>query len=1103
MTRTWMIDANMSDRTYKDGLAEFYEFVSNNLKGSSSIACPCERCGNISYMAFPDVKIHLEKWRFSRSYTLWIFHGESLEEENNSEEDDVEVHERLTDDPEFAEFFELEELEVEKLNVGSIDNEENDDESIAFEDVGDDTSNWDDLNNMYEKLCESEAPLYPGCKFTKMSAVVKLYNIKGANGVSDTCFTSFLALIKELLPDGNVLPVKTYEAKKLIRGVGMKYEKIHACPNDCILYRKLYQNLTNCPKCLEWRYKDKEGIPAKVLWYFPLIPRVIRIYANPDDAKMLTWHETGRINDGKLRHPADGKQWKSFDAKYPEFGNEPRNLRLALSTDGMNPHGNMSSQHSTWPVVLAIYNLPPYVCMKRKYLMLSLLISGPKQPGNDIDVYLEPLLDDLRLLWDSGIEVFDAYKNETFNLRAMLLCTITDYPAYGDLSGHTVHGKEACPLCGEDIESEYLKSSRKYVYMGNRRFLYHDHCYRKMQKAFNGRQELRQPPRILSGHEVYQKVKHIEIDYGKKSGSKLSTRGYKKRSIFFDKLPYWPDLEVRHCLDFMHIEKNVCDNIINTLLNVPGKTKDNAAAREDMKMMGIRLELAPQKRGNRTFLPPAAYTLSRNEKKELCACLNGIKVPHGYSSNIKSLVSMQDLKLTGLKSHDCHTLMQQLLPVAIRSILPEKVRYAITRFCLFFQSICEKVIDPDDADSLQDLVVTSLCQLEMYFPPSFFTIMIHLTIHLVREILYLGPVYLRYQYPFERLMKVYKDYTSNRYRPEGCIAERAILDEALSYCYAHLSPEELIGVPKNRHSDWMTGKGIRGRVEKIVTREMLHLAHMYVLNNEDEVQPYIQQHKDELKYDHQNKTEKWIANEHTKTFPEWFRHIVLQCTDQTGDDISPRLLRLGLGPNARVTFYNSFAINGYTFYTREQDEVSTMQNSGVSSEFEAMHFATSKDKKPIWGKCLYYGVIQEILVLDYIDFTMPLFRCNWVDNNIHCVRKDKMGFTLVNLGKVGNNKDDPFIMASQAKQVFYVTDPMDKKWSVVLSIRSRRSSPSDNGDDDQDVVFEGMDQSTTVSYFDDVDTDHEDTESIYMRDDHGEGIWVNEETMTSKKRPRS
>ncbi|CAL2229558.1 unnamed protein product [Prunus armeniaca] len=93
---------------------------------------------------------------------------------------------------------------------------------------------------------------------------------------------------------------------------------------------------------------------------------------------------------------ADSPSWKLLDDKWPEFGNEPRNLRLALSSDGFNPHSSLSSRYSCWPVILVTYNLPLWLCMKRNFMMLTLLISGPKQPGNDIDVYLEPFIDDLK-----------------------------------------------------------------------------------------------------------------------------------------------------------------------------------------------------------------------------------------------------------------------------------------------------------------------------------------------------------------------------------------------------------------------------------------------------------------------------------------------------------------------------------------------------------------------------------------------------------------------------------------------------------------------------------------------------------------------------------
>ena len=73
-----------------------------------------------------------------------------------------------------------------------------------------------------------------------------------------------------------------------------------------------------------------------------------------------------------------------------------------MAVDGFNPFGSLSSTHSVWPLVLVRYNLIPWLYMKRIFCLLSLLISGPKQPGNDIDVYLEPLINELKLTWDAG-----------------------------------------------------------------------------------------------------------------------------------------------------------------------------------------------------------------------------------------------------------------------------------------------------------------------------------------------------------------------------------------------------------------------------------------------------------------------------------------------------------------------------------------------------------------------------------------------------------------------------------------------------------------------------------------------------------------------------
>ena len=109
----------------------------------------------------------------------------------------------------------------------------------------------------------------------------------------------------------------------------------------------------------------------------------------------------------------------------------------------MNPFGDLSSSHSTWPVILTIYNLPPYLCMKRRYLLLTMLISGPKQPSNDIDVFLEPLIEDMKMLWEDGVKMMNASVKKEFTLNAIIFVIITDYPSLFALSGQ-IKGKLGC-----------------------------------------------------------------------------------------------------------------------------------------------------------------------------------------------------------------------------------------------------------------------------------------------------------------------------------------------------------------------------------------------------------------------------------------------------------------------------------------------------------------------------------------------------------------------------------------------------------------------------------------------------------------------------------
>ena len=162
---------------------------------------------------------------------------------------------------------------------------------------------------------------------------------------------------------------------------------------------------------------------------------------------------------------------------------------------------------------------------------------------------------------------------------------------------------------------------------------------------------------------------------------------WKKKSLFWE-LPYWKHLEVRSSIDVMHVTKNLCVNLLG-FLGVYGKTKDTTEAREEQQRMKDPYDKKTDK--VRQYL--SSYALTKAEKEIFFECLSSMKVPAGFSSNIKGIINMAEKKFQNLKSHDCHMIMTQLLPVALRGLLPENVRLPIVKLCAFLNAISQKVID--------------------------------------------------------------------------------------------------------------------------------------------------------------------------------------------------------------------------------------------------------------------------------------------------------------------------------------------------------------------------------------------------------------------------
>lgn len=746
--------ARRHSREYSEGLDIFLQHEFSSAVGNK-IQCPCKKCAGSFWRDESEVHEHLICEGFLRGYKPLMFHGEGSSFVNSAEYDEVgDVESSEHDD-----IFDL----LRDLACGLDDRGE-------FEDEGNSDVTNEDLNALKMLSDDYGQELYPGCdKFSKLHFIVKLLHIKLLGGWSDKSFDLLLNLLIEAFPKGSALPKNYNEAKKTVKCLRLGYVSIHACKNDCILYWKDDANANSCPKCETSRWKSENKslngkrihkVPNKVLRYFPIKRRFQRLLACSRTAALTRWHDEERTQDGLVRHPADSPLWKDFDHKHPEFASDPRNIRCALATDGFNPFRSMNISYSIWPVIIIPYNFPPWICMKQPNFIISLLIPGRYAPGSDMDVFMEPLVDDMYDMFVHGVRTFDASKGEYFQLRAAILCTISDYPGLGYVAGCTTSGEGACIECHQFTRSLRLKNGSKTCYMGHRRFLHANHPFRFDADSFDGVVELESAPVPLSGKEILKQTEGMQTSFGKDpSGKKVTKKRkrkeeepiniWKRRSIWF-KLPYWKDLLLRHNLDVMHIEKNVCDNIINTLLGTDKKSKDNLNSRLDLQALGIRSDLHPIEVEDKFYLPPAPYSMNSEEKKLFCKVLNGVKFPDGYASDIRRNVQVNEKKIIGLKSHDNHVILQQLLPLAVRRILPENVSAALIRVSNFFKQIYSPVIRVSDMQKLEAEIAETICLLEKIFLPSFFTIMIHLMVHLPAQARIAGPVHFRNMYPGER-----------------------------------------------------------------------------------------------------------------------------------------------------------------------------------------------------------------------------------------------------------------------------------------------------------------------------------------------------------------
>lgn len=404
----------------------------------------------------------------------------------------------------------------------------------------------------FERLNEAgRVPLFEGSTISRLTATILILNLLKTHGSSALLISEMFALLhRVILQQPNSLPDSGYEAHSHLKNLGIEYETIDVCPNNCVLFRGPYKDKQLCPNCdsMRRRLQGNSWVAEKVLRYFPITERLARMFRSPMQAAAMTWHDRPQIRDNLMRGPADSPQWRFINERYPDFAKDARNVRLAIAADGMNPFSEKRSVHSTWPVCLLNYNVAPWMTTKRYFILLAMIIPGKKSVTSDnFDVFLEPLVDELYKLWMDGVMCRDAgrWRNEShFIMRAMVIWTIHDLQAYGMMAGCTTKGFKGCPICGPYTISRRSRSLSKNV-MDNqhRRMLPLDNDMRYDCEHFRGGVDHNPPPPLITGAEVIEWGAEREA-FLKDGGTRNSPNdpvhrhGIKRVSVLF-RLPYW------------------------------------------------------------------------------------------------------------------------------------------------------------------------------------------------------------------------------------------------------------------------------------------------------------------------------------------------------------------------------------------------------------------------------------------------------------------------------------------------------------------------------------------------------------------------------------
>ncbi|XP_057420787.1 uncharacterized protein LOC130714843 isoform X1 [Lotus japonicus] len=317
MDKSWILLPRNSP-AYQEGVKGFLDFAFERSSVDGAILCPCGLCNFRKWLTRDVVYEHLIIKQFPRNYTFWFDHGESheVETENNCTANLSSLGPNIVNDEDPIRNMVNEAFGVDMHR----DNDSNEGVGQGEGPMPNVGPQGNQAREFYDLAKDGEQPLYEGCtRYSKLSFIVKLYHIKCLCKMTDKAMTMIIELLHDAFEHAQI-PSSFYEAKKYITKLGLGYEKIHACPRNCMLYWGEDENREQCKTCTMSRWREPSGngenpvsevdkfkkkVPRKVLRYFPLKPRLQRLFLSSKTANDMRWHAVSANNDGMIRHPRD------------------------------------------------------------------------------------------------------------------------------------------------------------------------------------------------------------------------------------------------------------------------------------------------------------------------------------------------------------------------------------------------------------------------------------------------------------------------------------------------------------------------------------------------------------------------------------------------------------------------------------------------------------------------------------------------------------------------------------------------------------------------------------------------------------------------------